>query len=337
MLSADAGSPSTAESHSSAANTPSYSKSCARELRLAVDKSLNMRTSATATPVPARAIQPNKVYSDDGDETLKTVKPPYSYLALISMSIQESPDKRLTLTGIYDYITQNFPYYRHRQNHGWRNSIRHNLSLHECFMKLPGKGGTTNKSHYWVLDPHHEVLFDEGHYRRRRRRRRPVQRVTYSPATVTSGYHPGPYSHVGADGLYRSTAWPTMESSMFQHYSALPTITGNHTTNATSVALPSPSTLAAPSLTRTELGHYGQSAAGSAYHSCVYPSRSVDPQRSLISPYPPPAPFNVTYPRSAGATGGSCNSGTSAASELANKASTFTPHQAGSLWHRPQV
>ena len=345
MISADAGSPSTAESHSSAANTP-YSNSCEREIRLALEKSLNMSKSAKATPepvstVPARAIQPNKVYSDDGDEKMKTVKPPYSYVALISMSIQDSPEKRLTLNGIYDYITKNFPYYRNRENQGWRNSIRHNLSLHECFMKLPAKGGKNGKSHYWVLDPNHEVLFEEGNYRRRRRR--PVKRVSYSPATWAygRGYQTGPYSHVGADCYYRSPAWPTMESSMFQPYSALPTINVNHNNNATSVALPSPS-LAAPSLTRTgtELGHYGQSAAaGSAYHSFMCPPRSVDPQRSLISPYPPPAPFNFTYPSSAGAAVGSCNSVTSATSELVNKASTatFTPHQAGSLWHLPQV
>lgn len=342
QISAEAGSPNTAESQCSAASTP-YS-SCEREIRLALEKSLNMSKSTKTTPepvstVPARAIQPNKVYSDEGDDKMKSVKPPYSYVALISMSIQASPDKRLTLNGIYDYITKNFPYYRNRENQGWRNSIRHNLSLHECFMKLPAKGGKNGKSHYWVLDPHHEVLFEEGNYRRRRRR--PVKRVTYSPASwaCSRGYHPGPYSHVSADfSHYRPTAW---ESPMFQPYSALPTINVNHNNNATSVALQSPSTLTA---SRTELGTYGQAAAGSTYHPFVYTSRSMEPQRSLITPYPPPpAPFNFTYPTSAGAaTIGSCN--VTAASDLVTKASTVLPssfgnpsHQVtgptGSLWH----
>ena len=345
QISAEAGSPNTAESQCSAASTP-YS-SCEREIRLALEKSLNMSKSAKTTPepvstVPARAIQPNKVYSDDGDEKMKSVKPPYSYVALISMSIQASPEKRLTLNGIYDYITKNFPYYRNRENQGWRNSIRHNLSLHECFMKLPAKGGKNGKSHYWVLDPHHEVLFEEGNYRRRRRR--PVKRVSYSPASWARGYHPGTYSHVGADfSHYRPTAWPTMEPPMFQPYSALPTMNVNHNNNATSVALQSPSTAS------RELGTlYGQAAAtAGSYvnHPFVYTagtSRSMEPQRSLITPYPPPqAPFNFTYPTPAGAaTVGSCN--VTAASDIVSKASSVLPsfgnpsHQVtgatGSLW-----
>ena len=367
QISAEAGSPSTAESQQCSAAVTPYTQSCEREIRLALEKSLRMSKNTKATPepvatVPARAIQPNKAYSDEGDDKMKSVKPPYSYVALISMSIQDSPDKRLTLNGIYDYITKNFPYYRNRENQGWRNSIRHNLSLHECFMKLPAKGGKNGKSHYWVLDPNHEVLFEEGNYRRRRRR--PVKRVSYTPAAAWSSraYHPSPYSHVGAAAdYYRSSAWPTMDSSMFQPYSALPTINLNHNNNATSVAqLQSPSAaaaLAAPSLTRTDLSHYGQSAAtGSPYATpFVYSSRSMEPQRSLITPYPPPLNF-AAYPSSAGVAAqggasvlGQCSSVTSAASELVSKASTaadFTTqcHSTGaaavasSLWqHHMQV
>ncbi|XP_008051414.1 forkhead box protein N3 [Carlito syrichta] len=80
-------------------------------------------------------------------------KPPYSFSCLIFMAIEDSPSKRLPVKDIYNWILEHFPYFASAPT-GWKNSVRHNLSLNKCFKKVDKeRSQSIGKGSLWCIDP----------------------------------------------------------------------------------------------------------------------------------------------------------------------------------------
>uniref|UniRef100_A0A8C6WWE0 Si:ch211-145o7.3 n=1 Tax=Neogobius melanostomus TaxID=47308 RepID=A0A8C6WWE0_9GOBI len=80
-------------------------------------------------------------------------KPPYSFSSLIFMAIEDSPGKKLPVKDIYEWIVKHFPYYKTATG-GWRNSVRHNLSLSKSFRRIQrDKSQSVGKGSLWCVCP----------------------------------------------------------------------------------------------------------------------------------------------------------------------------------------
>lgn len=131
-------------------------------------QSMNQPISQLSYPSPPalnRAKEVPKPYR----RSLTHAKPPYSYISLITMAIQQSSSKMLTLNEIYQWIMDLFPYYRENQQR-WQNSIRHSLSFNDCFVKVARSPDKPGKGSYWALHPNSGNMFENGCYLRRQKR-----------------------------------------------------------------------------------------------------------------------------------------------------------------------
>ncbi|MBN3321292.1 FOXP2 protein, partial [Atractosteus spatula] len=105
-------------------------------------------------------IAPNYEFYKNAD-----VRPPFTYATLIRQAIMEAADRQLTLNEIYSWFTRTFAYFR-RNAATWKNAVRHNLSLHKCFVRVENVKGAV-----WTVD--------EVEYQKRR-----SQKITGSPTLV---------------------------------------------------------------------------------------------------------------------------------------------------------
>lgn len=95
-------------------------------------------------------------------------KPSPTYVALIANVILSSPTKKLNLSSIYQALEESFPLMGKR-GPGWRNSVRHNLSINDCFVKL--SRCEDGRGHYWGVHHAHLGHFERGIFKRSRRAR----------------------------------------------------------------------------------------------------------------------------------------------------------------------
>ncbi|XP_014663542.1 PREDICTED: forkhead box protein A2-A-like [Priapulus caudatus] len=125
----------------------------------------------SVSPVPEDAGGgPMRNRSEKGYRRAYThAKPPYSYISLITMAIQQSANKCLTLNEVYQFIMDLFPFYRQNQQR-WQNSIRHSLSFNDCFVKVPRTPDKPGKGSFWTLHPDSGNMFENGCYLRRQKR-----------------------------------------------------------------------------------------------------------------------------------------------------------------------
>uniref|UniRef100_A0A8C5H2K1 Fork-head domain-containing protein n=1 Tax=Gouania willdenowi TaxID=441366 RepID=A0A8C5H2K1_GOUWI len=96
-------------------------------------------------------------------------KPIYSYSILIFLALKNSKTGSLPVSEIYSFMTEHFPYFKTAPD-GWKNSVRHNLSLNKCFEKVENKNGNTSrKGCLWTLNPAKvEKMQEELHKWRRK-------------------------------------------------------------------------------------------------------------------------------------------------------------------------
>ncbi|XP_048126779.1 forkhead box protein N3 isoform X1 [Alosa alosa] len=122
-------------------------------------------------------------------------KPPYSFSCLIFMAIEDAPAKRLPVKDIYNWILEHFPYFANAPT-GWKNSVRHNLSLNKCFKKVDkDRSQSIGKGSLWCIDPEYRQNLIQA-----------LKKTPYHPYSQV--FTPPPTSPQGYQSMSSPPVWP---------------------------------------------------------------------------------------------------------------------------------
>ncbi|XP_040885659.1 forkhead box protein M1 [Toxotes jaculatrix] len=114
------------------------------------DPTKQMTNKENQNPNPQLFQAHNTQISAEAVQQPMSERPPYSYMAMIQFAINSRKNRRMTLKEIYMWIEDHFPYFREVAKPGWKNSIRHNLSLHDMFIRETSPDG---KISFWTIRP----------------------------------------------------------------------------------------------------------------------------------------------------------------------------------------
>ncbi|XP_067240123.1 forkhead box protein O3B [Chanodichthys erythropterus] len=184
------------------------------------DSPLSSQPASATTASPGASGQGSQQQTPRKSSSRRNAWGNLSYADLITKAIESTPDKRLTLSQIYDWMVRSVPYFKDKgdsnSSAGWKNSIRHNLSLHSRFIRVQNEG--TGKSSWWMINPEggrggkaprrRAVSMDNGNKYTKTARGRAAKKKAALQAAQE-----GSLENVSAGGLSKWPGSPTSRSS----------------------------------------------------------------------------------------------------------------------------
>ncbi|KAF4517496.1 hypothetical protein B566_EDAN004535 [Ephemera danica] len=139
--------------------------------------------NSVRSPATARIKVPLHIQAEM--ETKAYPKPAYSYSCLIALALKNSANGSLPVSEIYNFMCEHFPYFKTAPN-GWKNSVRHNLSLNKCFEKIekPSGNGSQRKGCLWAMNPTKTSKMDEEVQKWSRKDPQAIRRAMVCPGQL---------------------------------------------------------------------------------------------------------------------------------------------------------